>query len=158
VKRTLDFLGVNYYTRDFIRYAGLLGVNQFGAICEKTHHSNEIREQNDLGWEVYPEGIYQVVSSLKRFDLPVLVTENGIATGDDSQRVRFIQSHLSQLKRAKKDGVPVSGYFYWSLVDNFEWADGFRARFGIVEVDYENQARRVRPSAQILRKECEEIF
>jgi len=157
-RSTLDFLGVNYYTRDFIRFGGIWGTGQFGTICEKDHHRQGIQELNDLGWEVHPEGIYEVLSSLKRFNLPVLVTENGICTNDDAQRERFIRSHLEQIRRAKREGTSVFGYFYWSLVDNFEWADGFGPRFGIVELDYASQTRKVRPSAQVLRKECEELF
>jgi len=156
--RTLDFLGVNYYSRDFVRFAGFWGVQQFGTVCSKDHHPGEVGELNDLGWEVYPKGIYEMISSLRGFGLPILVTENGISTGDDRQRERYIEAHLKELGRAREEGAAIFGYFYWSLVDNFEWADGFRPRFGIVEVDYANQARRVRASAQTLSKACETIL
>ena len=86
------------------------------------------------------------------------MTENGISTTDDRERERYIEAHLEELGRAREEGIPIFGYFYWSLVDNFEWADGFRPRFGIVEVDYATQARRVRPSAQTLKKSCETIL
>ncbi|MBI3313358.1 MAG: glycoside hydrolase family 1 protein, partial [Candidatus Omnitrophica bacterium] len=156
--RALDFLGVNYYTRDFIRFAGLGEDRSIGGICEKGHHKHEIQEFNQMGWEVYPEGIYQVLRRLKRFGLPVLVLENGICALDDEQRSRFIRDHLAQVKRAKDEGVPVQGYFHWSLLDNFEWAHGFGPRFGIVEVDYKSQARKIRQSAQVLGETCRKLF
>ena len=156
--RTLDFLGVNYYSRDFIRFGGFWGIGQFGNVCSKEHHRLEIKETNDLGWEVYPKGIYEVVTGLRSLKLPIVITENGVCTDNDVQRQHYIEAHLGQLKRAREDGAPIFGYFYWSLVDNFEWAEGFKPRFGVVEVDYGTQTRRVRPSAQALRKGCGELF
>lgn len=156
-RHALDFLGINYYARDFIRFAGLYQGNTLGQICEKKHHEREIRETNSLGWEVYPEGIYQVLKSLGRYHLPVLITENGICTEQDDQRVRFIREHLEQVERARQQGIPVVGYFHWSLLDNFEWAEGFGPRFGIVEVDYKTQERKVRPSAQVLTEICRKL-
>ena len=157
-KKTLDFLGINYYSRDFIRFGGLGGMSQFGTVCVKDHHLQEVAGLNDLGWEIYPKGIYELVSSLRSLGLPILITENGVCTQDDSLRGRFITDHLDQLKKARQEGVPIFGYFYWSLVDNFEWNEGFRPRFGIVEVDYASQKRKIRPSSQVLKKGCEEIF
>ncbi len=157
-KKTLDFLAFNYYTRDFIRAGGWSGLHQFGRVCPKGHHSSEVREINDMGWEIYPSGIYQVANSLKRYDLPIIITENGVCVGDDRIRQAFIRNHLKELERAKNLGVPIWGYFYWSLVDNFEWAEGFKPRFGIVEVDYPTQRRTVRESAQTLKQGCEMLF
>lgn len=157
-KGTLDFLGVNYYSRDFIRFGGLWGVNRFGKVCSKEHHKKEVGSLNDLGWEIYPEGIYRAVASLSSWSLPILITENGVCTQEDGVRQRYIESHLGQIEQARKEGIPIFGYFYWSLVDNFEWAWGFAPRFGIVKVDYATQQREVRPSAQTLKKCCEKIF
>ncbi|MBI4115210.1 MAG: glycoside hydrolase family 1 protein [Candidatus Omnitrophica bacterium] len=157
-RKSLDFLGINYYSRDFVRFQGLWGLDQFGAICPKSHHGKEVGEINDLGWEIYPRGIYEIVTSYRDLKLPILITENGVCSEDDSLRQRYIEAHLAELEKAKKEGIPILGYLYWSLVDNFEWAEGFKPRFGIVEVDYTNQSRRVRPSAQVLRKSCEQIF
>ena len=157
-KGTLDFLGINYYSRDFIRSAGWGRTERFGEVCPKDHHRGQIGELNDLGWEVYPEGLYQVIASLRSLRLPVLITENGVTTPDDSLRERSIEAHLAELRRARNEGVTVWGYFYWSLVDNFEWAEGFGHHFGIVGVDYATQARKVRPSAGTLRKGCQDIF
>jgi len=80
--------------------------------------------------------------------VPVYVTENGIADAQDAKRGPFIVRHLSELARALADGTDVRGYFHWSLMDNFEWADGYSPRFGLVEVDYRTQERRVRESAR----------
>ncbi len=157
-KKTLDFLGINYYSRDFIRFAGLGKVKQLGDVCPKDHHVGQAGALNDMGWEIYPSGLYEVVRSLRSLRLPILITENGVSTPDDTLRQRFIQSHLAELDRARKEKIPIFGYFYWSLVDNFEWAEGFKPRFGIVEVDYKNENRKVRPSAETLRKNCEKIF
>lgn len=157
-KGTLDFLGINYYSRDFVRFAGLKGVDRFGVVCPKDHHPCRVGELSDLGWEVYPQGLSEVVSALRSFRLPILITENGVSTADDGLRQKFIRGHLAELRRAQGEGISLWGYFYWSLVDNFEWAEGFGHRFGIVEVDYKSQTRRVRPSAETLRKGCEEIF
>ncbi len=155
-KKTLDFLALNYYTRDFIRAGGWSGLNQFGLVCPKDHH--DTKAFNDMGWEIHPEGIYQVVNSLNRYHLPIMITENGICTSDDRVRQAFIKNHVKELERAKNLGVPIGGYFYWSLVDNFEWAEGFKRRFGIVEVDYPTQRRIVRESAKALKQSCEMLF
>jgi beta-glucosidase len=157
-KKTLDFLGVNYYTRDFIRFTGHKGFDQFGEVCHDRHHRKEIREANSLGWEIYPEGLYEVLASLRTLRLSIFITENGVCAEEDGVRQRYIREHLSQVERAQKEGMRIGGYFYWSLVDNFEWAEGFRPRFGIVEVDYASQGRRPRPSADVLRKMCERLF
>ena len=158
-RNTLDFIGVNYYTRDFIRFGGsFVGEKGMGVSCEKTHHPTETGELNMMGWEVYPEGLYHVLKKLKRFNLPVVITENGIATLDDNQRAHFIQNHLSEVGRAAKEGINIQGYFYWSLLDNFEWAHGFGPRFGIVEVDYQSQTRKVRESAYVLRDMCRKLM
>lgn len=156
--KALDFLGVNYYSRDFIQFAGFFQANSIGIICEKGHHPLEVRELNAMAWDVYPEGLYQLLKGLKRYRLPVFITENGICAAEDSQRIRFIKSHLETLARAGREGLPLLGYLYWSLLDNFEWAHGYGPRFGIVEVNYETQQRKVRESAQVLSETCRKLF
>ena len=157
-RKTLDYLGLNYYSRDFVRFEGLSPTSHLGEVCDKGHHCHQVESFTDLKWEVYPRGIHQIVDSFRWLGLPILITENGIATGDDRRREHFIEAHLGELERARKEGASIFGYFYWSLVDNFEWAEGFRPRFGIVEVDYATGERRVRPSAEILRKNCQKLF
>lgn len=156
-KQCLDFIGLNYYTRDFIRFHSFSGNGFVGDVCPKDHHRENVKDYNMMGWEINSDGLYHVLKRLKKYKLPILVTENGVATLDDRQRVRFIQDHLEALCRAKSEGAPVAGYLYWSLLDNFEWAHGFEPRFGVVEVDYATQERKVRKSAQVLSDLCRKI-
>lgn len=151
--RVLDFIGLNYYTRDFVRNEGFGIPNVFGEICTLKHH-REVGKRNFLGWEIYPEGLYRFVKEFSRYRLPLLVTENGICTENDEERWEFIKQHLAMLARAMKEGAEVFGYLHWSLLDNFEWAEGFAPRFGLVEVDYKTQARRVRESAKKFAEVC----
>lgn len=152
-RRYLDFIGLNYYTRDFVHFQGWTGGRLFGEVCSLAHHG-DAGPRNSLGWEIYPEGIYENLRQLSRSGLPILITENGICTDDDAQRQRFIRDHLLQVARAMAAGVPVLGYLYWSLLDNFEWHEGFAPRFGLAAVDYQTQARRVRPSAEYFAGIC----
>ena len=95
-----------------------------------------------------PEGLGQLVRTwASRSKLPIYITENGLADADDSRRSKFLTEHLAQLAGAIADGVDVRGYYHWSLLDNFEWADGYKPRFGLAEVDYETGERSLRPSA-----------
>ena len=108
-----------------------------------------------MGWEIYPEGIYHVLNELKKYNLPIYVTENGIPDARDEKRERFIGDHLAFIKKAMREGVDVHGYFYWSLLDNFEWDSGFWPRFGLVEIDYHTLERKVCPSALAYKKMIE---
>ncbi len=123
-----DFLGVNFY-----RAVGWV----------------KDLPKDDLGWAICPSGLFEILLKLRERQLPLYVTENGIADAEDSLRANYITDHLSAVWRALKAGADVRGYFYWSLLDNFEWAKGFGPRFGLVEVNYETQERKVRPSAQV---------
>ena len=105
-------------------------------------------EKNLLGWDVYAPGLAEIIRWGARYQRPIVITENGICTDDDTQRERFIVEHVRAMAQAMQAGANVGGYLYWSLLDNFEWAEGFRPRFGLIEVDYATQARRVRPSAR----------
>jgi beta-glucosidase len=140
---TQDFFGINYYSRDVVRFSPRHAAELF-----VRRGVPEDAEVSDLGWEVYPEGLGQLVREwARRSKLPVYVTENGIADAADAKRGSFVMRHLVELARAIADGVDVRGYFHWSLLDNFEWAEGYGPRFGLVEVDYATQQRRVRDSA-----------
>lgn len=151
-KKTLDFIGINYYTRHFVRNAGLQAPGILGTICDPSHHGG--KEQNDLGWEIYPEGLCRAIRMMKKYHLPVMITENGICTRNDELRSSFILNHVRAVARAMKEGANVLGYLYWSLMDNFEWADGFSPRFGLVEVDYSTQNRRIRKSSLVYSDVC----
>jgi len=106
--------------------------------------------KNSLGWDIYPLGLYKLLTILKRYNLPILITENGICTEDDGLRWDYIREHLEELYKAIDEGVEVLGYIYWSLIDNFEWDKGFGPRFGLVHIDYQNQKRTIKPSARKL--------
>ncbi|MEA3305820.1 MAG: family 1 glycosylhydrolase, partial [Candidatus Omnitrophota bacterium] len=147
-KKSLDFISVNYYSRDFVHYGGISLQKIFGNICTLIHHKNA-GKRNFLKWEIYPKGIYRVLMEYSAYNLPIMITENGICTNDDNDRIDFIKGHLREVARAIKDGLPVFGYLHWSLIDNFEWAHGYAPRFGLIEMDYAAQRRTVRPSARI---------
>jgi beta-glucosidase len=132
-----DFIGVNHYFHNRIDW----GFNK-----------NENKERTDFGWEIYPESMYQILRQLRKYDLPIYVTENGLADAPDARRGPFIARYLGEVKKAMDEGVPVRGYFYWSLLDNFEWDSGFWPRFGLIEVDYRTLARKIRPSAFAYKK------
>ena len=146
--RSLDFIGLNYYTRDYVHKDKLFSSDFFGYICSTQHHKDS-GKRNFLRWEIYPQGFYDMIMEFSRYKMPILITENGICTNDDNDRIDFIKSHVKEVSRAIKDGAPVFGYLYWSLIDNFEWAHGYGPRFGLAEVDYSSQRRTVRPSARI---------
>lgn len=138
-----DFIGINYYSRARTRF----GFTKATYLAPPTDSG---LEANDLGWEIYPEGLGDVLIDWgQKSKLPVFVTENGIADATDAKRPAFIVRHLEQVQRALQAGIDVRGYFHWSLLDNFEWAEGYKARFGLVEVDYRTQQRRPRPSAYL---------
>ena len=133
-----DFVGLQYYTRIRIDATNPLLVAGPPADAETTQ----------MGWEVYPDGLAQMLRRLADAGLPIVITENGIATADDDQRVRYLPAHLKQVKAALDEGIDVRGYMYWSSFDNFEWAHGYAPTFGLIGIDRENGYRRiVRPSA-----------
>ena len=149
--RTLDFIGINYYTRDFVHNTGINIPGLVGNTCPLDHHQH-IGKRNDLGWEVYPEGLSHFLTTFAKYRLPILITENGVPARDDNDRWTFIFMHLWQVARAIDEGVPVIGYLYWSLLDNYEWADGYSARFGLIGVDFNSQRRIVHRSARLLAR------
>ena len=140
VQKHLDFMGVNYYTAYHFSF-------QRGIPRWRQRGSGIV---SDMGWEVYPEGLYHIVHELHSVhQLPILVTENGIADANDTRRAYFIAEHLKWLHRAIQKGDHILGYCHWALLDNFEWEHGFWPRFGLVEVDYETQQRKLRHSAKL---------
>ncbi len=154
---TLDYIGINYYFRDFIRFDRMTEKDPLGEICDKTHHQSDITGTTQMGWEVRPEGLYERLLALRRYQKPVLITENGIATLDESQRERYIMDHLSYVAQAAREGVDVWGYLYWSLLDNFEWDKGYAPRFGLVAVEPDG-TRRIKSSAHVLTESCRKLF
>jgi beta-glucosidase len=139
-----DFIGVNYYSRLHLRFPGKSRWQG-----EFSYRDAGGRGFTDTGWEIHPEGLISCLRLAAETRLPLIVTENGIATRDDRLRCDFLREHVALLTRSRASGLPLEGYFYWSLLDNFEWLEGFSPRFGLVEVDYATFARRRRPSAAL---------
>jgi beta-glucosidase len=132
-----DYLGVQTYSR--------------AIVGKKDLPPPKGAELTQVGWEFYPECVEHVVRyASKETGVPIIVTENGIATNDDTRRVEYVQRALAGLKRAIDDGVDVRGYVAWSLLDNFEWMSGFEPKFGIVAVDLATQRRTIKPSGAML--------
>lgn len=149
--RAMDFIGLNYYTRSLIEVTSWRPWDLFTQVCTKGLGQVE---KNSLGWDIYPQGLYRLLVGLKKYKLPVVITENGICTQDDQLRWRFIRDHLKEVSRAIASGADVRGYLYWSLLDNFEWDKGFAPRFGMVDVDYTTFQRKPRPSAEKFAAVC----
>jgi beta-glucosidase len=132
---TLDFLGFNYYSQMFYR----VHLDAGDPIRAEAHPDDaRINAMTDMEYAPYPEGLYYCLKGLSEAfpNIPLYITENGIADEDDSRRKMFLKRYLYAVSRAIKDGVDVRGYFYWTLMDNFEWAFGYDMRFGLYEVDY----------------------
>jgi len=135
--KLLDFIGINYYGRKLIRFTPR---TPFVELIEGPG------PKTDMGWEIYPQGLRRVLKDAAKYQLPLLISENGLADEHDAQRTEFIRAHLSELRRAQNGGADLLGYMHWSLTDNFEWAEGLSARFGLIDIDYETLTRRERPS------------
>lgn len=145
---TLDWLGVNYYQRYRIRFNPTSPGTMF--LDMKTHPDYPT---GPGGWgEFFPRGLFDTLNGLwKKYKLPFFITENGIPDQTDNLRPAFIVSHLHQLWEAVARGIPVNGYYFWSLLDNFEWTEGYdpRFRFGLFSVDFATQARQLRESGRL---------
>jgi beta-glucosidase len=152
-RATLDFLGVNFYRRHFIRW-GPAPRQWLGRSCDLGHHANEVTEVTPMGWDVHPESFFRTLMRAAPLGLPMLVTENGTCLRDDERRWHFILRHLQAMVQAMQAGAKVFGYLYWSLLDNFEWDKGFGPRFGLIEVDYATQQRTIRGSATRYAEVC----
>jgi beta-glucosidase len=151
IRQPIDFLGVNYYSR------GVTRDDPSDPPIRASRASVEGAEKTGIGWEVYPDGMREILSWVKsRYgDIPLYVTENGSAYEDpapaggvveDPRRVAYLERHIDAVAAAIAEGVDVRGYFAWSLLDNFEWAYGYSQRFGLVHVDFATQQRTIKRS------------
>lgn len=132
IKDHADYFGLDYY---FHYRLGLTG------------RKNKNEKVSDMGWEIYPQGIYEALTEIKaKYNLPIYIMENGLADKDDKYRSEFIQDHLQYVQKAMEAGADVRGYFYWSLIDNFEWLHGYAPKFGLVAVDGKTLERKPRKS------------
>ncbi len=150
IRAPLDWLGVNYYTRQTIRRTE----GPWPAYASVKNNA----PKTQMGWDIYPEGLGEVLKWLgAEFTgaLPLFITENGMAWGShptrDPARSRYLFGHLAAVKAAMASGANVQGYFYWSLLDNFEWAYGYEKRFGLIHVDFTTQARTPKDSFYSLK-------
>lgn len=154
IAQPIDWLGVNYYTRHF-------AAPDPGAPWPAIRQEEGDRPRTQMGWEIFPEGLEDFLVRMKKDyvgDLPLYVTENGMARADeitgenveDPERIDFIDGHVQATKRALDRGANVKGFFYWSLLDNYEWAFGYEKRFGLVHVDFDSLKRRPKASYHAL--------
>jgi beta-glucosidase/6-phospho-beta-glucosidase/beta-galactosidase len=144
-KNKANFIGLDYYGRVYIYYSNIVSLSSARFVggapindlsIEETNRSHSIL--NDLGWEIYPQGLYNLIMQIKtQWNKPVFITENGIADKSDKYRAPFIVAHLQQVKRAIADGADVIGYLHWSFMDNYEWQEGYRpeGKFGLFRID-----------------------
>lgn len=141
LKNKFDFLGLDYYFHDRI-------------VWYPPFKKNLNQKVTDLGWEIYPAGIYQVLKNYGKFKKPLFIMENGLADAEDKLRPDFIREHLFYVHQAINQGIDVRGYFYWSLLDNFEWAEGYWPKFGLYAVDRRTFKRTARRSAEFYAEIC----
>jgi beta-glucosidase len=138
LKGSLDFIGLNYYNRWMVKFNG-----------ERITMPNA--PQNDLGWEIYPEGMLLALRKVNKYaqqlNVPIYITENGLDDGRDKKRAKFIVDHVKKVWDAVQEGIPVKGFFYWSLIDNFEFTDGYGPKFGLMTIDH-----KLRESGNIYRE------
>lgn len=142
MKGSFDYLGLNYYTRDHV-------AADFKDPSLSRQFVPEHLPKNDLGWELYAEGMYLLLKRWGKLRLPIYVTENGMPDNAGARRGDFLRAHFHALQRAVNEGVDVRGYFHWSLLDNFEWAEGFEPRFGLYRVDYQSPDKRRTPTSGV---------
>lgn len=148
---TLDYIGLNYYTRSV---ADVKSLGYYHLLSDVSDRPDPSVKKNLLGWDTYPQGLYKLCLKFKRYNLPIFILENGICTDDDGERWEYIKEHLKAIHAAIQAGVNISGYLYWSLLDNYEWHEGFSPRFGLIEVDYTTFKRTVRQSARKFAAVC----
>ena len=154
LKFDMDFIGIQNYTRELVRHSTFTPFVQAKIVPAKKRNV----ETTLMNWEVYPEAIYHVLKKYDRYqNIPqLIITENGAAFADDvtdgrvkdDRRLAYIQQHLAQVLRAKREGVKVNGYFIWTLMDNFEWAEGYYPGFGLIHVDFDTQQRTIKSSGE----------
>ena len=136
-----DFFGLNYYSHNYLKFK--FNPNEF---FENKFFDNDI--MTDMPYVIYPEGLYRAIKSAEIVGKPIIITENGIADDKDDRRTLYIERYIYAMNRAMQEGSDIRGYFYWSLMDNFEWAEGYDMRFGLYEVDFKTQKRTLREGSR----------
>ena len=147
-----DFIGIQLYTREIVKHSFFTPYIYASLVQAKDRNV----PLTDMGWEVYPPAIYEILKKFNKYTglKKIYITENGVAFPDevkdgrvdDPKRIKFLQDYLAQVLKAKNEGCKVSGYFVWTLTDNFEWAEGYHPRFGLIHVDFDTQQRIIKAS------------
>jgi beta-glucosidase len=147
-----DYFWNHYFLKKIENHCDSIGLNYYQHVGfgDKKEY-----KQTDMGWDIYPEGIYPVLVDLKKYNKPVFVAEAGIADHQDIHRAKYIKDLVYGMYKALSDGVALKGYMYWSLLDNFEWAEGYEKKFGLVEINYKTKERHVRESAKVFKEICQ---
>jgi beta-glucosidase len=150
-----DFIGLNYYSHFHVK----LSFTDLRSLA--TVREDEVPLMTDMMYPIYPEGFYRALKRVAQLGKPIIVTENGIADSKDEwKRDLFIKRYLYALSKAIQEGLPIKGYYYWSLYDNFEWAEGYEMRFGLYEIDFKDPSlpRKLRKGASFFVKAIENYF
>ncbi|TNF49013.1 MAG: beta-glucosidase [Bacteroidetes bacterium] len=157
IKFDFDFIGIQNYFRVVVKRTPFIPILWFKEVSAEKRGA----PVNEMGFEIYPKGIYEILKQFGEYDQVkrIIVTENGVCVKDelkndavhDPERTEFFINYLNYVKKAKEEGVPVEGYFVWSLTDNFEWSEGYQPRFGLVYVDFPTQKRVVKDSGYWFR-------
>ncbi|MEI8312820.1 MAG: family 1 glycosylhydrolase [Verrucomicrobiota bacterium] len=143
VADTVDIVGVNYY------YSQDASARRFIV----RPHGELASNYTQNGWEIDPEGFHTALTQVyNRYGKPIIVTENGIGTQSEQKKIRYFREHVNQMRRAMNDGVDIRGYFPWTLIDNYEWAEGYAANFGLTHVDKSNMQLVIEPSGEWFQK------
>lgn len=148
LRDSFDFVGINYYSRSLMRFSP----NPAKVFGDRLHNPGGELSDNgrDGAYSWYsPGGLYDLCIAMSKLGKPVYITENGLPDADDDQRPRWLVGHLKAVYEAIRDGADVRGYYHWCFTDNFEWAEGWGLRFGLVALDVDTQQRTMRPSAQL---------
>lgn len=162
ISAPIDFLGINYYSRHTVASGSRPGEGEPASAYPGSEHVRFVKTGapvTQMGWEIHPDGMVDVLRQANALapDLPLYITENGAAYPDrvdadgeidDPQRAEYLEAHFEAARDAVAEGLPLGGYFIWSLMDNWEWAWGYSRRFGIVHVDYDSQKRTLKRSAR----------
>lgn len=153
-----DFIGLQNYTREMVKYVPYIPYTKGKIVPAKEREA----EYTAMGWEIYPESIYNMLHKLNAYGRikEFIITENGASFPDiaekkiihDQRRINFLRAYMHQILRAKNDGINVTGYFIWTLMDNFEWAEGYTQRFGLVYTNFKNRKRYIKDSGYWLAK------
>ncbi|MSP12045.1 MAG: glycoside hydrolase family 1 protein, partial [Chloroflexi bacterium] len=149
-QQAMDFIGLNYYAREFVSFDPTQPARMFS----RSHLYSDTELGPEQWGEIYPHGLYRFIKDFARLGKPIFITENGRPDSSDEHRSRFLLTHLAAIWRAIQDGADVRGYYHWTLVDNFEWAEGWGLRFGLIALDLETGARTLRRSGELYAAIC----